>query len=104
MTQAAPPSRGLPREGQRGEEPLPAPRAAGNPASGPVSHDWEADGAEVAEPNLPAEPGLPGRLASPTVGRQPPRSPRLQRLQPPAEPRTHPKPKSEALTGTDAPP
>lgn len=62
MTQAAP-SGGLPREGERGEEPLPAPRAAGNPASGPVSHHREADRTVVAEPNLPANP--PSRAVSP---------------------------------------
>lgn len=103
MTQAAPPSRGLPREGERGEEPLPAPRAAGNTASGPVSHYREADRTEVAEANLPDEPGLLGCLADPTVCRQPPQSPKLQSLESPAEPRTHPKPKSGALAGTDAP-
>lgn len=74
-----------------------------NTASGPVSHYREADRPEVAEPNLPGEPGLLGCPADPTVGYQPPRSPKLQRRQPPAEPRTHPKPKSEALAGTDAP-
>lgn len=72
MTQAAP-SRGLPREGESGEEPLPAPQAAGNAASGRVSHHREADGTEVAEPTLPTEPDLPGGLTDQTVGCQRPR-------------------------------
>lgn len=61
--------RRLPREGQRGEEPLPAPRAAGNTASGPVSHHREADRTEGAGERAGRKPtvkaNFPGSLTAP---------------------------------------
>lgn len=59
------------------------------------------DGGGGTQP--PGRPALPGCFTDSTVGCLRPPSQKPRSLQPPAEPRTHPKPKSEALAGTDAP-
>lgn len=58
---------GLPREGERGEEPLPAPRAAGNPAPGAGSQRRETGGRDRGGGSRPPDrAGPPSRAASPT--------------------------------------